>query len=98
MRVLHILRIVSSLRARTVLAIISINPGVPMKVELTIETIEAMVTVINNNAHCLTGRDSSFVQAVRDALIAQGCIEQTDLYTCEICVDGYAPTDYAECV
>jgi hypothetical protein len=69
-----------------------------MKVELTIETIEAMVGVINANAIISLGRDSTIVQDVRDALIAQGCIEQTNLYTCEVCVHGPAPADYAECV
>lgn len=69
-----------------------------MKVELTVETIAAMVEVINANARVSICRDSEIVQDVRDALIAQGCIKQVDLYNCEVGVDGYTPPDYAECV
>lgn len=69
-----------------------------MKVELTIETVELLVEVINTNATVSIMRDSPCVLAVRDALIAQGCIEQTDLLACRICVDGCATVDYAECV
>jgi hypothetical protein len=64
----------------------------PNAVVLSLETVARILTVINANSRGPLSWDSSFIGAMRDAMVEDGVITRTNHYDCTFS-DFYAERD-----